>query len=80
MSIKCFFNKVIKIIVIIVLLFFVIISILFSFDDKGNCLSSGICKENIEVKTKNGLIKINEINCIKNNYKWNKRNKTCDLN
>ena len=49
--------------------------------DIDMCLDSGYCKENItKMKTKEGIIvPVTRENCINNNYKWVKEDKSCNL-
>lgn len=43
------------------------------------CIEDGDCEEGQEINTKYGLIKINEKNCLKYNWKWNEKRKECKL-
>ena len=69
-----------KIIIIfsIVLLVPTLIFCIYFFDDKDYCLDNGICKEGLELNTEFGLIKINQENCIKYNWIWDSKTKTCN--
>lgn len=68
--------------------FLVIIGFLmlyFSFDipeiKKNNnldaCLDVGICGQGLEINTEYGLVKINQENCLRYHWKWNKKSKSC---
>ncbi len=68
------------IITICIMLLILIISFLcYLFDDKDFCLDTSICKEGLEINTEYGLIKINKENCLKYNWKWDDKNKYCNM-
>ena len=75
---------ILSIIIIIAILLFMLVGILFLFNtfdnDKSFCLDSGICVEGLELNTEYGLVKINEENCKKYNWKWDAENKRCNVN
>lgn len=50
------------------------------FDDKDSCLDIGICKQGLEINTQYGVVTINEKNCAKYNWKWDKKTKSCNIN
>lgn len=43
------------------------------------CLDTGLCAQGLEINTQNGLIKINEENCLKYSWKWNAKNNYCKI-
>ncbi len=47
--------------------------------DKDFCLDNSICREGLKVNTKYGIIKINEENCLKYNWNWDKKSKICTI-
>ena len=48
--------------------------------NKDTCLDTSICKEGLEINTEYGLVKINKENCLKYNWFWNDKKKSCNLN
>ena len=61
------------------LIFFNNIPIFNNIFDKDFCLDNSKCREGLEVNTKYGLIKINEANCLKYNWNWDKKSKICTI-
>lgn len=50
------------------------------FDDKDSCLDIGICAQGLEINTQYGLVLINKENCLKYNWKWDEKTKSCNIN
>ena len=73
---------ILKIIIVLILLIYFIYLILIALIDidKDTCLDSSICKEGLEINTEYGLVKINKENCLKYNWIWNDKKKSCNLN
>ncbi len=62
--------------------FAVILSLVVCFyftDKKDSCLDIGICSEGLEINTEYGKIKVNEENCLKYYWIWNKDKRWCDF-
>ena len=53
--------------------------VFYFFDEKDYCLDTNICKEGLSINTEYGLLKINKSNCLKYNWKWNDKFKTCNM-
>jgi len=79
-------KKIIKISIIFCLFIVILTVVLFATwyadmfnSDLDYCLDTGICKENLEINTAYGRIKINEQNCHKYNWQWDYKNRRCKL-
>ena len=78
--------KIIKIflkftILLIIIIYTIYISIIASIGlDKDVCLDSSVCKEGLGINTEYGLVKINKENCLKYNWFWDDKKKSCNLN
>lgn len=72
-------KKIFKKILIFLFLAFFCISYCYLTDKKDSCLDTGICPEGIEINTEYGKLIINEQNCIKYHWKWNKNKQWCDF-
>ena len=48
-------------------------------NDQDFCLDTGYCKEGLKINTERGKITINKENCLKYNWKWDEKNKSCNL-
>ena len=48
--------------------------------NKDTCLDTSICKEGLEINTEYGLVEINKENCLKYNWVWDDKKKSCNLN
>ena len=72
---------ILKIIILFILIYFIylILTTLIEIDE-DTCLDSSICKEGLEISTEYGLVKINKENCLKYNWTWNDKKKSCNLN
>ena len=76
--IKTFLKFTILLIIIICAIY---ISIIASIGfDKDVCLDSSVCKEGLKINTEYGLIKINKETCLKYNWVWDDKKKSCNLN
>lgn len=47
--------------------------------DMNLCLDNGLCKEDIEINTKDGLVKINKLNCLKYDWQWDEKYNRCKI-
>lgn len=57
---------------------FALVFIIWLFDDKDFCLTTGNCAEGLKLNTEYGLIEINKENCLKYNWEWSNGN--CNVN
>lgn len=48
--------------------------------DEMTCEDNGICKQGLEIGIKDEMVKVTKENCIKYNFLWNEKDKTCNLN
>ena len=74
-ALKLILKILISLIILICLILIILIDI-----DKDTCLDSSFCKEGLEINTEYGLVKINKENCLKYNWIWNDKKKSCNLN
>ena len=74
-ALKLILKILISLIILICLILIILIDI-----DKDTCLNSSFCKEGLEINTEYGLVKINKENCLKYNWIWNDKKKSCNLN
>ena len=67
----------------IVSLMMILIILIFGYklmySDKDFCLDTGVCVQGLKVNTEYGLIIVNKENCIKYNWIWDNKSKTCRM-
>ena len=51
--------------------------VIFLYDDRELCLTTGHCREGLYLNTENGEILINEETCLNDNGHWDEKRRWC---